>query len=57
YANKNNSVLKINEQNKIGNYPLLWATYKDNIEIVKLLIDYANTNNIVLKINEQDNDY
>ena len=31
------------------------ATEKNNIEIVKLLIDYANKNNIVLKINKQDN--
>ncbi|KAL6632930.1 ankyrin, partial [Neocallimastix sp. 'constans'] len=31
------------------------ATYKDNIEMIKLLIDYANKNNIVLKINEREN--
>jgi len=53
YANKNSIVLKINEKGyKYVNYPLLEATRKDNIEIVKLLMDYANKNNIVLKINE-----
>jgi len=49
YANKNNIVLKINEQDNDGNYPLHSAACNNNIEIVKQLIDYANKNNIIFK--------
>jgi len=33
------------------------ATYNNNVEIVKLLMEYANRNNIVLNINDKDKEY
>jgi len=47
-------LIKINNQTKVGNYPILKAIYLNNIEIVELLIEYANKNNILLKLNEND---
>ncbi|KAL6632931.1 hypothetical protein U3516DRAFT_775024 [Neocallimastix sp. 'constans'] len=35
-------------------YPLLLASERNNIDKVKLLIDYSNKKNIILKINEQN---
>ena len=35
-------------------YPLLWAIYNNNVEMVKLIIDYANKNNILLYIRTLD---
>jgi len=35
-------------------YPLLKAIENDNIEIVKLIINYANENNIILQLNDKD---
>jgi len=37
-------------------YPLLKATNSNNVDIVKLLIEYANNNNIILTINEKEKD-
>eukprot|EP00833_Pecoramyces_ruminatium_P018584 jgi/Orpsp1_1/1192616/evm.model.d7180000094637.1 len=52
--NSNNGIININEKNKNGNFPFLFAITKNNIEMVKLIIDYANKNNIILEINEKD---
>ena len=49
YANKNKIILELNEKNKYRWYPLLDATYFDNIEMIQLLKDYANKNKIILK--------
>jgi len=46
----------LNEKDKHGYYPLLKATTKNNIELIKLLIDYANKNKIILELNEKDED-
>jgi len=43
----------LNEKDKDGFYPLLKATTKNNIELIKLLMDYANKNKIILKLNEK----
>jgi len=57
YANKNNIILYINDQETKGNYPLLFAVDNDNIEMIKLLIDYANQKSIILKINGKESKY
>jgi len=36
----NQSIIKINNKTKTGNYPFLCAIHKGNIEIIKLLIEY-----------------
>eukprot|EP00833_Pecoramyces_ruminatium_P012007 jgi/Orpsp1_1/1186039/evm.model.c7180000096583.2 len=56
YANENNIILELNEKNEFGDFPLLMAINKYNIEMVKLLIDYANEKNIILELNEKDID-
>lgn len=48
-----NIVIDINEKDGDGNFPLIKAIDKNNIEIVKLLMDYADHNNIELNINEK----
>jgi len=50
-ANQMNAIFNINKKDTNGGYPLLWVVEKDNIEMVKLIIDYANNNNIILDIN------
>ncbi|ORX78360.1 hypothetical protein BCR32DRAFT_282344 [Anaeromyces robustus] len=68
YINKNNITINIkigyyyslynNEKKKrIGHeeYPLSYTVLKDNIEIVKLLIDYANKYNIFMNVNDHEN--
>ena len=55
-AIEKNIVLNLNEKGKNEWYPLLYATYMDNIEMAKLLIEYANKNDIVLEINKKNND-
>jgi len=42
----------MNDKDKRGRNPLLYGIEKNNIEIVKLLINYAIKNKIILKINE-----
>ena len=54
YATENKIILELIEKNNYGNYPLLYATNRNNIEKVQLLIDYANKNNIILELNEKD---
>jgi len=39
-----------------GSYPFFNAIYKNNTEMVKLLIDYAYRNKIILKIYEKEKD-
>lgn len=38
YANKNNIILSINEENRNSNYPILEATRNNNFEIVKITL-------------------
>jgi len=52
--NLNKGKIKINNKTETENYPLLNAISLDNIEIVKLLMNYASINNIVLELNEKD---
>eukprot|EP00833_Pecoramyces_ruminatium_P002028 jgi/Orpsp1_1/1176060/evm.model.c7180000056261.1 len=52
-SNKIKKILKLNEKNKYGEYPLLLAIIENDIEIVQLLIEYANKNNIILELNEK----
>ena len=40
-----------NEKDFLGYYPLLLAIYKNNIEVVKLLLEYANQHQIILNLN------
>ena len=47
YAKRNNVVLVMNDKDKRGRNPLLYGIEKNNIEIVKLLIDYMNKYHIV----------
>jgi len=51
----NKIILEINEKNEIGLYPFINSIINENIEIVKLLIDYANRNKIILNLNEKNN--
>ena len=44
----------MNEKDKFGNYPLFWAIFNNNIEIVKLLIDYALQHQIILEYDKKD---
>ena len=57
YANKNNIILKLNEKDVNGYYPLIDVCSKNNMECVRLLIEYANKNNIILELNENNNEY
>ena len=41
-STKNKKILELNEKNKDGEYPLERAISYNNIEIVKLLIEYVN---------------
>ena len=41
-STKRKKILKLNEKDEDGYYSLLKAIFKDNIEIVQLLIEYAN---------------
>jgi len=51
YGDSKGIVLTVNENNNFNYYPLLYCTYKNDVEITKLLIDYANKHNIVLNMN------
>jgi len=46
-STENKKILKLNDKNEYGEYPLLKAIYKNNIEIVQLLIEYANQHQII----------
>ncbi|OUM68004.1 hypothetical protein PIROE2DRAFT_58395 [Piromyces sp. E2] len=54
YADDKHIILNINDRNKYGNYPLLWAIIKNNTELVQLIIDYAIRHNIILILNDKD---
>jgi len=54
YANQNNIILKMNEIDSNENYPLLWCTIHNNIEMAQLIIDYADSKNIILNLNEKN---
>ena len=54
YANQHQIILKLNEKDEYGWYPLLRAIYNNNIEIVKLLMEYANQHQIILELNEKN---
>jgi len=41
-SNKNEKKLNLNKKHKNGQYPFLWAIFNDNVEMIKLLIEYAN---------------
>ena len=47
YAHHHHIILKLNEKNNKGSYPLLEAINNNNIEIVKLLMDCAHHQNII----------
>ena len=53
YANKNNIILKLNEENESRNYALLLAFNKNNTEMAKLFFDYADKYNIILNLNNK----
>lgn len=55
-ADRNNIVLELNDKNRDGNSLFFMATEYNNIEIVKLFINYANNNKIQLNINEENNE-
>ncbi|KAG4102255.1 hypothetical protein H8356DRAFT_1341932 [Neocallimastix lanati (nom. inval.)] len=40
----NNTKMEINAKNKWRKHQLLYSTYHNNIELVKLLIDYVTEN-------------
>jgi len=46
--------LDFNVKNENGNNPLSLATIDNNVEIVKLLIEYANQHQIILNVNEKN---
>ncbi|OUM58584.1 hypothetical protein PIROE2DRAFT_64312 [Piromyces sp. E2] len=55
YAFKKKFVLRLNEKNKEGKYPLLISIEQyNNIEMSKVLLDYAKTNHFLLKFDEND---
>ena len=47
-STENKKILELNEKNEDGYYPLYWAIFKNNIEIVKLLLEYALQHQIIL---------
>eukprot|EP00833_Pecoramyces_ruminatium_P006984 jgi/Orpsp1_1/1181016/evm.model.c7180000075530.1 len=52
FAYKNNTILNVNELNKIGNSPLS-RSIDINMDITMLLINYSNKNNIILNEDEK----
>jgi len=40
--------MELNEKNEDENYPLYCTISNNNIEIIKLLIEYANQNQVLL---------
>jgi len=53
-STKNKKILKLNEKDKDGDYPLLMTIFKNNIKILQLLIEYANQHQIILELNEKN---
>jgi len=54
YAQHQNIILKLNETDEEGEFPLLKYIYNNNIEMVNLFIEYANNYNIILEINKRN---
>ncbi|KAG4082772.1 hypothetical protein H8356DRAFT_1345349 [Neocallimastix lanati (nom. inval.)] len=52
YDENSKTNIDINKLNEYGDYPLIFVTAKNNLEIAKLIIGYVNINNITLKLNE-----
>ena len=52
-STKDKKILKLNEKED-GNYSLLRAISKNNIDIVQLLIEYALQHQIILELNEKN---
>jgi len=50
----NKNILNLSKKNNFGNYPLLWANYKNNITIIQLLIEYALQHQIILEYERKD---
>jgi len=53
YTNKRNIILKINDTNKDGWYPLYRNIYNNDKDNVELLLNYATNNNFILKLNKK----
>jgi len=56
YARRNSITLNINQKEKHGHYPLLWATKFMDESMVKALIEYAEETNTILTVNDKDED-
>lgn len=48
YPNENHILLKLNEQNKNNDYPVILGVCNNNKGIVKSLLGYAEKNDITL---------
>ena len=55
-TDNNNIILKLNEKDRFGRCPLIWAIINDNVEVVKLLIKYALQHQITLIYNKSEID-
>jgi len=53
-STENKKILKLNEKDEYGWYPLLLAILRNNIKIVQLLIEYALQHQIILELNEKN---
>eukprot|EP00833_Pecoramyces_ruminatium_P008821 jgi/Orpsp1_1/1182853/evm.model.c7180000082912.1 len=56
YAKDHNMVLNLNEKTMSGDYPILLALVNNNVEIIKLLINYANECGIIMIFKMEDVD-
>jgi len=54
--NQGYTSLGLNKKNRNGDSSIMIAIHNNNIEIVKLLMDYANKHNIILQLNEKNED-
>eukprot|EP00833_Pecoramyces_ruminatium_P005328 jgi/Orpsp1_1/1179360/evm.model.c7180000069001.1 len=54
YANNNNTLLNVNQKNENENYPIVKALGKNDIEIIKILVEYTKNKGIILCINEDE---
>jgi len=50
----NNNYINLNEKTNHGDYPLLCAVKKNNIDMVKLFIDYAKASQTALILNDRN---
>ena len=49
--------MNLNKKDVNGSYPLMEACFQNNMECVRLLIEYANKNNVILDLNGKENKY